>query len=217
MYIIIVGCGRLGSNLAKGLADDGNDICIIDRNREKLDDLGSGFNGHKIKGIEFDSVNLMEAGVTKADVLLAVTPDDSINITVSLIAKKIFYVPKIIARVNEPGKKSIYSKLEIDTISPVEYEIEALKSKLLIDSIDVVAHLDNNVEIIEFLVNKGKVTSLEDIEKNYHCIISGLIKDGVVEIPDKKQYINNGERIICTIQKNHKEKLIKSFSKEILL
>ena len=217
MYIIIVGCGRLGSNLAKGLADDGNDICIIDRNGEKLDDLGSGFNGHKIKGIEFDSVNLMEAGVTKADVLLAVTPDDSINITVSLIAKKIFYVPKIIARVNEPGKKSIYSKLEIDTISPVEYEIEALKSKLLIDSIDVVAHLDNNVEIIEFLVNKGKVTSLEDIEKNYHCIISGLIKDGVVEIPDKKQYINNGERIICTIQKNHKEKLIKSFSKEILL
>jgi len=67
------------------------------------------------------------------------------------------------------------------------------------------------------LVNKGKVTSLEDIEINYHCIISGLIKDGVVEIPDKKQYINNGDRIICTIQKNHKEKLIKSFSKEILL
>lgn len=217
MYIIIIGCGRLGSNLAKGLADDGNDICIIDRNGEKLDNLGSGFNGHRIKGIEYDSDNLMEAGVTEADVLLAVTPDDNINITVSLIAKKIFHVPKIIARVNEPSKKIIFNKLDLDTISPVEFEIDALKNKLLIDNIDIVSHLDNNVEIIEFLVNKVKTTSVEDVEENYHCIISGLIKDAVVEIPDKKKQIYNGDRIICTIQKKDKERLIKSLSKEILL
>lgn len=217
MYIIIIGCGRLGSNLAKGLADDGNDICIIDRNGEKLDNLGSGFNGHRIKGIEYDSDNLMEAGVTEADVLLAVTPDDNINITVSLIAKKIFHVPKIIARVNEPSKKIIFNKLDLDTISPVEFEIDALKNKLLIDNIDIVSHLDNNVEIIEFLVNKVKTTSVEDVEENYHCIISGLIKEAVVEIPDKKKQIYNGDRIICTIQKKDKERLIKSLSKEILL
>lgn len=217
MYIIIIGCGRLGSNLAKGLADDGNDICIIDRNGDKLDNLGSGFNGHRVKGIEYDSLNLMEAGVTEADVLLAVTPDDNINITVSLIAKKIFHVPKIIARVNEPSKKIIFNKLDIDTISPVEYEIEALKNKLLIDNIDVVSHLDNNVEIIELLVNKTKTTSVLDVEENYHCIISGLIKDGAVEIPDKEKQIYNGDRIVCTIQKKDKERLIKSLSKEILL
>lgn len=217
MYIIIIGCGRLGSKLAKGLSDDGNDICIIDRKREKLDNLGSGFNGHRIKGIEYDSVNLMEAGVTEADVLLAVTPDDNINITVSLIAKKIFHVPKIIARVNEPSKKIIFNKLEIDTISPVEYEIEALKNKLLIDNIDVVSHLDTNVEILELIVNKTKATSIKEVEEYYHCIISGLIKDARVEIPDKNMQIHKGDRIICTIQKKDKERLIKSLSKEILL
>ena len=95
MHIVIIGCGRLGSNLAKGLSDEGNDICIIDRNGDKLNALGSGFNGQRIKGIEFDSDKLIEAGVNQADVLLAVTSDDNINITVSLIAEKIFHVPNI--------------------------------------------------------------------------------------------------------------------------
>lgn len=130
MYIIIIGCGRLGGNLARELSDNGNDICIIDRSNDKLNTLGSGFNGKRIKGIEFDSDNLLEAGVKKADALLAVTPDDNINLTVSLIAGRIFHVPKIIARVNDPGKKIIYNQLEINTINPIQYEIEIIKSNL---------------------------------------------------------------------------------------
>jgi len=87
MYIIIVGCGRLGSNLAKQLADEGHDVCVIERNPEKLNILGSGFNGQRIKGIEFDSEKLEEAGIKQADSILAVSSDDNINITVSLIAE----------------------------------------------------------------------------------------------------------------------------------
>lgn len=130
MYIIIIGCGRLGSNLAKELSDDGNDICIIDRSGDKLNALGSGFNGQRIKGIEFDSDNLKEAGIDKADAVLAVTSDDNINITVSLIAERIFHVPKIIAKVNDPEKTSIYYELGINTINPVIYEIEMLKKNM---------------------------------------------------------------------------------------
>lgn len=130
MYIIIIGCGRLGSNLAKELSDDGNDICIIDRSGDKLNALGSGFNGQRIKGIEFDSDNLQEAGIDRADSVLAVTSDDNINITVSLIAERIFHVPKIIAKVNDPEKNSIYYELGINTINPVIYEIEMLKKNI---------------------------------------------------------------------------------------
>ncbi|SEW41696.1 potassium channel family protein [[Clostridium] fimetarium] len=130
MHIVIIGCGRLGSNLAKGLSDEGNDICIIDRNGDKLNALGSGFNGQRIKGIEFDSDKLIEAGVKQADVLLAVTSDDNINITVSLIAEKIFHVPNIIAKVNDPQKNDIYNQLGIHTINPIQYEIEMLKNQI---------------------------------------------------------------------------------------
>ena len=133
MHIVIIGCGKLGSNLAKELSDEGNDICIIDRNGDKLNFLGSGFNGKRIKGIEFDSDKLIEAGVNQADVLLAVTSDDNINITVSLIADKIFHVPNIIARVNDPQKNDIYDQLGINTINPIQYEIEMLKKKITVN------------------------------------------------------------------------------------
>ena len=131
MHIVIIGCGKLGSNLAKELSDEGNDICIIDRNGDKLNALGTGFNGQRIKGIEFDSDKLIEAGVNEADVLLAVTSDDNINITVSLIAERIFHVPNIIARVNDPQKDDIYNQLGINTINPIQYEIEMLKNKII--------------------------------------------------------------------------------------
>ena len=131
MHIVIIGCGKLGSNLAKELSDEGNDICIIDRNGDKLNALGTGFNGQRIKGIEFDSDKLIEAGLNQADVLFAVTSDDNINITVSLIAEKIFHVPNIIARVNNPQKNDIYDQLGIDTINPIQYEIEMLKNKII--------------------------------------------------------------------------------------
>jgi len=130
MHIVIIGCGKLGSNLAKELSDEGNDICIIDRNGDKLNALGTGFNGQRIKGIEFDSDKLIEAGVNQADVLLAVTSDDNINITVSLIAEKIFHVPNIIAKVNDPQKNDIYNQLGIHTINPIQYEIEMLKNQI---------------------------------------------------------------------------------------
>ncbi|MDF2819831.1 MAG: trkA2 [Clostridiales bacterium] len=217
MYIIIIGCGRLGSTLAKGLADDGNDICIIDRNGDKLNTLGSGFNGRRIKGIEFDSDNLLEAGVNQADALFAVTPDDNINITVSLIADKIFQVPKIIARVNDPGKKFIYSKLGINTINPVQSEIEILKNKLYIKNLGIVLSLDNNYEIIDLLVSKEKSIAVKEIEEKYCCIISGLIKDGKVRLPEKNEIIHTGDRMICTIRKTDKGRLINSYSKEKLL
>lgn len=217
MYIIIIGCGRFGSNLAKELSDDGNDVCIIDRNGDKLNALGSGFNGQRIKGVEFDSDNLLEAGVEKADALIAVTADDNINITVSLIADKIFKVPRIIARVNDPEKNLFYHKFGINTINPIQYEIEILKSKLPIKSLDVISALDNSYEIIEFLVNKVKSISVGDIEAKYHCIVSGLMKDGVVSLPKKNEPIYKGDKIICTVHQKDKGKLINYLYKEISL
>jgi len=217
MYIIIIGCGRFGSNLAKGLSDDDNNVCIIDRNGDKLNTLGSGFNGQRIKGVEFDSDNLLEAGIEKADALIAVTSDDNINITVSLIADKIYKVPKIIARVNDPEKNFFYHKLGINTINPIQYEIEILKSKLPIKNLDVISALDNNYEIIEFLVNREKTISVGEIEGKYHCIISGLMKDGVVRLAKKNEQIHKGDKIICTVHNNDKGKLINYLCKEIFL
>jgi len=217
MYIIIIGCGRFGSNLAKGLSDDGNNICVIERDADKLNNLGSGFNGLRVNGIEYDSDNLLEAGIENADALIAVTSDDNINITVSLIADKIYNVPKIIARVNDPEKNYFYEKLGIDTINPIDYELEMLKSKLPIKRLDVIAALDDYYEVIEFLVNREKPMTVGEIEDKYHCIISSLVKGGKVSIPEKNDIVYNGDSILCTIHKNDKARLISYLCKEMLL
>lgn len=217
MYIIIIGCGRLGSTLARELSDNGHDVCILDRDNEKLSVLGSGFNGQKIAGIEFDNDKLLEAGIHKADVLLAVTNDDNINITVSLIAKDIHKVPKIIARVNSPEKSYIYEKLGIETINPVLSGIDVLKNKLLAENIDILSVLSNDIEIIELLVNRSVALSVQEIESTCSCIISGLLRKNVISLPEKKEVIRTGDRIICTIQKDEKKNLISLVSKEIYI
>ena len=130
MYITIVGCGRLGSMLAENLANNGYDIAIIDRNAKNLETLGSGFNGLRVKGVEFGNDVLIDAGRKQADCLIAATPFDNINITVALVAKKIFSVPRIIAKINDPQKKRVYDSLAIETINPTELSAYILKTRI---------------------------------------------------------------------------------------
>ena len=130
MYITNVGCGRLGSMLAENLANNGYDIAIIDRNAKNLETLGSGFNGLRVKGVEFDNDVLIDAGIKQADCLIAATPFDNINITVALVAKKIFSVPRIIAKINDPQKKRVYDSLAIETINPTELSAYILKTRI---------------------------------------------------------------------------------------
>lgn len=208
MHAVIIGCGRLGSTLAKELSNEGHDVAIVDRDKERMNVLGSGFNGQKIRGIEFDDSILLEAGIDKADVFLAVTPDDNINITVSLIAKRIYSVQRIIARVCYPNRKYIYDRLGIETISPTQLGAQILKSRIVADNLDVITELEGDLQIVEIPAVKEKKYIVKDLEKNYSCIISGIISGGTARLPKKDDKVEHGDRIICTIDKNEKEELI---------
>ncbi len=130
MNIIVIGCGKIGSALANELSDSGHNVSVIDRSNDKLEVLGSGFNGLKVKGIEYDDNVLKEAGIEETDVVLAVTSDENINITVSLIAKELYKVPQIIARIVNPNRQYIYETLGIKTINPIQLEVDILKSQI---------------------------------------------------------------------------------------
>lgn len=216
MYIIIIGCGRLGSTLAKELSDSGHDISILDRDGEKLQALGSGFNGQRVRGIEFDSDKLIEAGIMKADALLAVTADDNVNITVSMIAERIYHVPKIFARVNNPGKHYIFDKLNIKTINPVQMEIKLLKKRLAVENLDVMSALEDDYEIIELNVDKDRSATVDHIEQKHACIISGIVTDGKLRLPLKTDQVHLGDRMICTIQKKDKARLVNAFTRRVI-
>ncbi|MGL5348797.1 MAG: potassium channel family protein [Peptostreptococcaceae bacterium] len=130
MYIVIAGCGRIGSSMAKEFLDEGHDLVIIDRDNNKLESLGSGLNATRILGVEYDIDVLKEAGIEQADVFLALTANDSINITASQVARDIFKVKKVIAKVSDLSKEHIYKSLNLEYINPIKLGIEEIKSKL---------------------------------------------------------------------------------------
>jgi len=99
MYVIIVGCGRVGSELAKLLSAEGHNVVVIDKNRESFDRLGKSFNGITLLGNGFNLELLREVGIKGADAFCAVTNGDNTNLIAAQVAKKIFGVPKVIARV----------------------------------------------------------------------------------------------------------------------
>ena len=130
MYIVIAGCGRIGSSMAKEFLDEGHDLVIIDRDNNRLEALGSGLNATRILGVEYDIDVLKEAGIEQADVFLALTANDSINITASQVARDIFKVKKVIAKVSDLSKEHIYKSLNLEYINPIKLGIEEIKSKL---------------------------------------------------------------------------------------
>lgn len=117
-YIIIVGCGRLGSHLASLLSKARKSVVVIDKEEKAFLKLSEDFSGFTIEADATEEDTLLEAKIDKADVLVATTNDDNTNIMVAQIAKTVYNVPKVIARLFEPLRQRVYEELDIDTICP---------------------------------------------------------------------------------------------------
>jgi len=217
MYIVMIGCGRLGSMLARELSDEGHDVAIIDSLQDNLDRLGSGFNGNRIKGVEIDNDTLLDAGIDNADVFLAMTSDDNTNIMASQIAKDIFRVPRVIARIFDPSREFIYSKLGLETISPTQLGAKIVKSRILEEGTDILAALDNDIAVVEIPIIKGKYKTVKEIEEAYSCVISSIFRDGRFKIASRDEEIRVEDKIICTVNERNKHKLVSAVSKEMII
>ncbi|MGM0596686.1 MAG: potassium channel family protein [Myxococcota bacterium] len=123
-YIIVIGCGRLGSYLASYLSANGNSVVVIDKNENSFNDLSVDFSGFKIDGDATQLSVLKKAKMKNADILIATTLEDNINLMVAQVAKKVFHVPKVLARVFDPKREEVYAQLGISTISPTSVAAE---------------------------------------------------------------------------------------------
>ena len=117
MDIMIVGCGRVGSQLAVLLSQEGHNVTIIDKNADSFKRLGGTFNGVTAVGNAFDEKLLRELKINKQDAFVSVTSGDNTNLMASQIARKMFKVPRVIARVYDPQRADIYKKFDLDIIS----------------------------------------------------------------------------------------------------
>ena len=116
MKIVIVGCGRVGSRMARQLDDEGHDVTIIDEKVSAFSRLGEGFKGNMVVGTGIDEEVLRTAGIEGADCFASVTNGDNRNIMAAQIAKAVFKVPRVITRIYDPIREEVYREFGLETI-----------------------------------------------------------------------------------------------------
>ena len=185
MHIIIAGCGRVGSELARLLSNEGHDVVIIDKNKSSFDRLRGGFNGVTLVGSGFDVELLKEARIEKADAFCAVTNGDNTNLISAQVAKKIFNVPKVIARVYDPQRAHIYTALGMDVISGTILFAAMIRDKIIESRFSSYLIETKELGVIEIEVKhtlKGKM--IKDVNIPREFIVAAIRRLNEVIIPE---------------------------------
>jgi trk system potassium uptake protein TrkA len=130
MHVIVVGCGRVGSELAVALEQDGHSVSIIDKNRNAFRRLPERWTGRAVVGFGFDRDHLEQAGIREATALAAVTSGDNTNILTARIARETFEIASVVARIYDPRRAVIYQRLGIPTVATVSWTTDQVLRRL---------------------------------------------------------------------------------------
>ncbi len=201
MNVLIVGCGSVGSQLARELDKKGHDVSVIDINQEKLDALPSDFGGFTTTGVPIDREVLKRAGIETCDALCAVTDNDNINIMTSELAREMYNVPRVFARVTDIGKSELFERLGIRTICPTRLTVNAV-SAALEESGHVTAEIsfeNHTVTIYELEVPEELIDQTPgDIVYERGEILFGIIKrsTGLILYSGQNITFEKGDKLI---------------------
>jgi trk system potassium uptake protein len=134
MFVLIVGCGRVGSSIAKTMLGEGNEVSVLDEDPESLALLEKGqdkswedMGGMFTVGTALEIDALLEAGIERADAFVASTDGDNTNLVIAQIAKRRFEIPKVVVRVLDPARAQWYAEQGLSTVCPTKVAIEMLE------------------------------------------------------------------------------------------
>jgi len=145
MNIIIMGCGRVGSQVSQLLVQQGHMVTVIDHDANALARLGRDFKGRVVEGLGFDRNVLIDAGVESAEGFVAASASDNANIVAARIARNIFRVPRVVARLYDPVRAEVYQRLGLTTISSTQWGAERI--------VEVVTH--NDLDVVDIFRDGG--------------------------------------------------------------
>ena len=185
MKIIVLGCGRVGERVARLMSEEGHDVAVIDYDANALDRLGPNFKGRKIKGVGFDRNVLLEAGIAQADAFAATSSSDNANIVAARIARNVFKVPRVVARLYDPGRAEIYRRLGLVTISSTDWGAERIRELIIHSELDAVETFGNSevgvvtVEVPSQLVGRF----VKNLTINGEISVAAITRRGEAFIP----------------------------------
>ena len=203
--MIIVGCGRVGSQLATMLSEQDGNVCVIDMDAEAFANLGRNFNGATLQGVGFDEDTLLRAGIEDCDVVAAVTQSDNSNLMIAEVARRIFGVPQVITRLYNPNREHAYMQLGLDYVCGTSLVAEEIFSKIASGH---GSHLDTfgDFEVLRFSLNlsNGKRRSIKvsELERDHDIrIVAFERRDGSSSsIPSKDSILYHGDAVLACVR-----------------
>ena len=202
MYVVIVGCSEAGYHLSKALIAGGHEVEVIERNADRYNLLTEELGSVALLGDGTDEVTLRNAGVSRADVVVALTGIDSTNLVVCQMAKHIFQVPRTMALIKDPKNEPIFTQVGVDVvINSIHLALEALEEgvpgrplihlmNLRVPGMELVS-----VSIPEDANIVGK--RLGEVELPPNSFISLVVKKGGAELPDSRSVVESEDELVA--------------------
>jgi len=202
MKVIIMGCGRVGVQAAHLLANEGHQVVVIDYNATALEQLGPDFKGRRVKGVGFDRDVLVEAGIEDADAFAATSSSDNANIIAARIARNIFHVPRVVARLYDPRRAEIYQRLGMLTFSTTGWGAERIREILTHPELDPILNFGSGeVSLVSLEVPSRLVGRLvKDLSIPGEITVTSIMRLGSAFIPLTGTELRDGDILYVTLR-----------------
>jgi trk system potassium uptake protein TrkA len=197
VHVVIMGCGRVGSTLARTLEKRGHTVAIIDQSADSFRRLSPNFSGRTVTGMGFDRDVLTEAGIEEAEAFAAVSNGDNSNILAARVARENFGVGNVVARIYDPGRAEVYQRLGIPTVGTVKWTVDQMMRRLLPSGSEPEwRDPSGTVRLAEVYVNSGWVGRMAvDIEKATGAKVAFLTRLGEGFMPKPDTVIQEGDLV----------------------
>lgn len=209
MKFLIVGCGGMGSELARVLERGGHDVTLVDRDRAAVEALDPSLRGRAVVGSGFDREILAQAGIGLADGLAAMTTSDETNVILARLARHVFHVPRVVARLHDPRNADLYRRLGIQAAAPVSWTANRLADLLSYSELDAVASLGGGqVEVVQFGVTallEGRTAESLCVPGEMHVV--AVTRGGQTGIPTPKTIFQSGDKVHLAVSTSSARRL----------
>ena len=202
MHYVIMGCGRVGSSLARSLERRSYTVAVIDVSVDAFRRLGPEFQGRTVKGVGFDREVLLASGIETASGFAAVSNGDNSNILAARVVRENFGIDNVVARIYDQGRAEVYERLGIPTVATVRWTANQVLRRLVpVGSEAVWIDPASTVRLIEVPVHTGWVgRTIRSIEESVRTPIPALTRFGSATVASDQTVLQDGDIVYAMVE-----------------
>lgn len=201
MHVVVMGCGRVGSAIARRLEEIGHSVAVIDQDPEAFRRLGPEFTGRQVTGLGFDRQTLLDAGIDTAGAFAAVSSGDNSNIISARVARETFGVQHVVARIYDEKRAEVYERMGIPSVATVPWTVNRLLRELLSVKVSELWReptgkvVLTRVTVTESWVGR-KLSELETASGTRACY---LVRFGEAQLPTGGTVLQEGDQLVVAV------------------